>query len=154
MMQVVFHAALSGLFARVHGIEYVPSRAALAAQLLAQLLAPPPKVVARLGGAAAAASVAAALGKAGVRLACGDATKGRLHYSHIYMYDKVFTDATSAALARQLNASRFRVLVTFRQAHSWRALGLKHCVQVGTVHMKTTGGQHFRCYVLANMRQW
>lgn len=151
-LQVVFHAALSGLFQSVHGVEYVASRAALAAQVLGQLQAPSQKMITRLGGPSSAAAVARCM--ATVSLACGDATLERLHYSHVYMYDKVFNEATSAALARQLNASRFRVLVTFRQAASWRQLGLRHCVQVSSLVMKTTGGQSFRCYVLANMRQW
>ena len=150
---MVLHAALSGLFARAHGVEYVAQRAALASQVLASLVEPSPKMVARLGGPAAAEAVAAALrGKA--TLACGDATLAALHYSHVYMYDKVFHDATSAALAAKLNVSRFRVLVTFRPARSWAALGLKHCVQVGTLVMRTTGGQNFRAYVLANTRRW
>ena len=61
---------------------------------------------------------------------------------------------TVRGLAAKLNVSRFRALVTFRPARSWAALGLKHCVQVGTLVMRTTGGQNFRAYVLANTRRW
>ena len=152
--QVVFHAALSGLFKRAHGVEYVPRRHALATQVHRSLAtaAKSPKLSARLGGSQACVQVAGAMRR--VSLACGDATAGPLHFSHVYMYDKVFNTATSQALAQQLNASRFRVLVTFRSASSWAALGLMHCVQVGTLVMRTTGGQSFRCYVLANTREW
>jgi hypothetical protein len=151
---VVFHAALSGLFKHAHGVEYVASRHALASQVHTSLatVAQSPKLVARLGGSLAVAQLAGAMAR--VSLECGDATAGPLHYSHVYMYDKVFNTATSASLAKQLNASRFRVLVTFRSAQSWAGLGLRHCCQVGTLVMRTTGGQSFRCYVLANTRKW
>jgi hypothetical protein len=72
--------------------------------------------------------------------------------SHVYMYDKVFSDATSAALAAALRADapHARVLVSYRRPESWRKLGLARAWQlVGRVVMATTGNQSFTAYIMA-----
>lgn len=76
-LQVVVHAGVGLPGVRAHGIEYVASRAQVAAAALAQL---------RGQGAAAA------LALSGVSLACGDATVdlgASIAFSHVYIYDKV-----------------------------------------------------------------
>jgi hypothetical protein len=75
--QVVVHAGLGLPGVRAHGIEYVASRAQVAAAALAQL---------RGQGAAAALALSS------VSLACGDATVdlgASIDFSHVYIYDKV-----------------------------------------------------------------
>ena len=150
LTQVVFHAALSGLFASCEGVEYVASRHHKAASVLADLRSG--ALTARLGACCDAAALTARLRS--TRLRCGDATAAPLHFTHVYMYDKVFSDATSAALAVQLNRSRYRVLVSYRPHASWQALGLRGTREVGHLVMRTTGGQNFRVYFLANTRDW
>ena len=52
-----------------------------------------------------------------VSFVCGDATVepyADLQFSHVYIYDKVFSDTTIARLARNLNHSDVRVLVSYQ----------------------------------------
>lgn len=71
------HAGVGLPGVRAHGIEYVASRAQVAAAALAQLRGQ---------------SAAAALALSGVSLVCGDATVdlgSSIAFSHVYIYDKV-----------------------------------------------------------------
>ena len=84
------------------------------------------------------------------RLTRGDATKlGAFPFSHVYMYDKVFSDPTTEMLAAQLNASeKTKVLVSYRRAERWKRLGLSaRFAEVASLAMRTTGGQNFKAYV-------
>jgi hypothetical protein len=74
-------------------------------------------------------------------------TYGAFHFSHIYMYDKVFSDATLELLADQLNKSIYKVLVSYNRLEVWRRHGLKDITEVGALSMRTTGGQTFKAYV-------
>ena len=138
--KVVFHAALSAKVAKAVGIEYVPSRAQKASEVQAELLSgarpfmtdearelvSPPRCVLEQGDAT---------------------TRGPLNYTHIYMYDRVFNKKTLELLARQLNRSKFQVLVTYQRVELWRRLGLRNFEHVHSFTMRTTGGQNFKAYV-------
>jgi len=147
--KVVLHAALARAAGRCEGVEYVGSRAAKAAQLLADLRSG--ALAARLGCESAALRASLA----GCALRRGDATAAgeRLDYSHVYMYDKVFAEATLRALAPKLGAAkRLRVLASYRPLAAWRALGLKGSWgAAGSLKMRTTGGQNFTCFLLARL---
>jgi hypothetical protein len=158
------HAALFGDgVALADGVEYVPGRAAAASAVLSEVAGALSGEVRRSGAAgttlaalAAAAPVDAAARLARCTLRQGDATSdgGVVSASHVYMYDKVFSDATSAALAKRLSqpaaSCAARVLVSYRRPESWRKLGLARAWQlVGRVVMATTGSQTFTAYILA-----
>jgi hypothetical protein len=68
----------------------------------------------------------------------------------VYMYDKVFSDPTIELLAAQLNASPYRVMVSYQRIEVWRRLGLEHVVEAAALTMRTTGGQNFKAYVYIN----
>lgn len=142
--KVVFHAALSAKVSKAVGIEYVPSRAQKASEVQAELmgetralmteeareLVSPPRCV----------------------LEQGDATTyGALNYTHIYMYDRVFNEKTLELLAKQLNRSKYRVLVTYQRVELWRRLGLRDFEHVHSFTMRTTGGQNFKAYVFVRL---
>ncbi|KAK3241184.1 hypothetical protein CYMTET_49030 [Cymbomonas tetramitiformis] len=137
--KVVMHTKLSVGVKSALGVEYVESRSKIAEQFLADAAAPK-WVLGRLDKDALS----------GVDFRCEDATRHpTLEHSHVYMYDKVFSDTTSSRLAKMLNNSpAVRVLVSYRQLNSWARLGLNDCfVKVGGVTMKTTGGQNFTAHV-------
>jgi hypothetical protein len=162
LSQVVLHAALSGGgLAAADGVEYVASRADKASAVLSDLLggvgSGGSKAAAALRAGAPAGLLAARLAAGRCSLRHGDATApGTLsRYSHVYMYDKVFSDATSASLAAALSqppsAQPARVLVSYRRPEGWRRLGLSDAwVCVSSVTMRTTGAQNFRAYILVN----
>ena len=139
--KVVFHAALSAKVSKSLGIEYVPSRATKALEVQADLLdgsrafmteesvelMSPPRCV----------------------LEQGDATTyGAFKFSHIYMYDRVFNEKTIELLAKQLNKSKFKVMVTYQRVELWKRLGLRNVAHVHSFTMRTTGGQNFKAYIL------
>ena len=111
-----------------------------------------------------ASRLADRLGK--VKLILGDATKmgqsfGR--YSHVYIYDKVFSPKTLALLVPLLVQSpSLMVMVTYQRPEMWRKC-FRECAEKEketlpsfdekfVVHevltMRTTGAQNFKAYVL------
>lgn len=140
--KVVLHAKLSVKVAKAVGIEYVPSRARMASDAKREL---------ESGKHAFVTEEARRLLRDGCRLVQGDATKhGVFDFSHVYMYDKVFSDPTIELLAEQLNRSPYRILVSYQRAEVWRRLGLKHFAEAAALTMRTTGGQNFKAYVYIN----
>lgn len=141
--KVVLHARLSARVAEAAGIEYVAGRAAMASDALREL---------RSGKHAFVTPEALALLRdpTATRLTRGDATKlGAFPFSHVYMYDKVFSDPTTEMLAAQLNASeKTKVMVSYQRAERWKRLGLSaRFAEVASLTMRTTGGQNFKAYV-------
>ena len=141
--KVVLHARLSARVAEAAGVEYVAGRAAMASDALREL---------RSGKHAFVTPEALSLLRDpdATRLTQGDATKlGAFQFSHVYMYDKVFSDPTTQLLAAQLNASeKTKVLVSYQRAEQWRRLGLSaRFAEVASLTMRTTGGQNFKAYV-------
>ena len=141
--KVVFHAKLSAKVGRACGIEYVTSRAQMAIQVRDELVT---------GKHAFMTDEArAALTGDGFELIDGDATKyGAFDFSHVYIYDKVFSDPTIELIAKQLNASQYRVLVSYQRIEVWRRLGLQNVTEIAALTMRTTGGQNFKAYVYVN----
>lgn len=140
--KVVLHAKLSVKVAKAVGIEYVPSRARMASDAKREL---------ESGKHAFVSEEARRLLRDGCRLEQGDATKhGVFDFSHVYMYDKVFSDPTIELLAGQLNRSPYRILVSYQRPEVWRRLGLKHFAEAAALTMRTTGGQNFKAYVYIN----
>lgn len=87
-----------------------------------------------------------------VHLHFGDATLGpRLDFSHIYVFDRVFSATTLRALAATLVASRWRVLVSFRPCAEWWSHGLSCAQPVCKVRMQTTGRESMVAFVYANV---
>ena len=73
--------------------------------------------------------------------------------SHVYMYDKVFSDPTTELLAKQLNESaETKVLISYQRCEQWQRCGLEAFQEVASLTMRTTGGQNFKAYVLVNTR--
>jgi len=137
--KVVLHAKLSAKVMRSVGIEYVASRARMAIDAKNKLIN---------GNHAFMTEEARTMLGDGCELEHKDATTyGAFHFSHIYMYDKVFSDATLELLADQLNKSIYKVLVSYNRLEVWRRHGLKDITEVGALSMRTTGGQTFKAYV-------
>ena len=137
--KVVFHAKLGGRYSHSVGIEYVESRASLAASIRDDLLLERNNLL---------NSSARELLRSCV-LVHADATKWKcFNYSHIYMYDRVFNESTLSALAGRLNSSSFKFLVTYRRFEEWCRLGLKNIKLLNSITMRTTGGQNFKAYIL------
>jgi len=64
------------------------------------------------------------------------------HYSHVYMYDLVFTEETLSAIAILLNlkASETTVLISYKTKEDWKKAGLTtNFTQAETCDMVTTG---------------
>jgi len=141
--KVVFHAALAVGTARAYGVEYVQSRHDIAAQVLAEYTG---------GGGDLGEEARERIGRLG--FACQDATANSwIDFSHVYMYDKVFSDKTVERLAAILNRSKaVRVLVSYKRHELWYRLGLsKSFVEVTSITMNTTGSQNFRCHVFVKV---
>ena len=106
------HAGVGLPGVRAHGIEYVASRAQVAAAALAQL---------RGQGAAAA------LALSGVSLACGDATVdlgASIAFSHVYIYDKVPGPLDSASRCTHTVPRWYKIASRLNGEASNRILGI------------------------------
>ena len=97
-----------------------------------------------------------------VRLISGDATAMGDDfgvYTHVYVYDKVFSPTTLGMLVPQLVRSpSLLVMVTYQRPDAWRK-SFRECGAVAqgfdevftvreSITMRTTGGQNFTAYVL------
>jgi hypothetical protein len=137
--KVVLHAKLSARVQSAVGIEYVASRAAMASETIKELTSRRQSFL---------NNETQTLLRSGCRFELGDATKyGTFDFSHVYMYDKVFSERTTSLLAKQLNQSSYRVLVSYQRVEVWRRLGLQNIAEIAALTMRTTGGQNFRAYV-------
>lgn len=104
--RVVFHTRMMVRCAQCHGVEYVLQRVALCFDLLDEF-----------GGV---------WDMSGVQFMQADATRlERLQYTHLYLYDYVFTDEFFPAFVHLLQRSPdVRVLVSFRTQKPWSDAGL------------------------------
>ena len=144
--KVVLHAKLSVKVQKAVGIEYVPQRAQMASDALDELKSGKLSFVSK--------DALALLREPSTKLLNGDATKyGKFDFSHVYMYDKVFSDPTTELLAKQLNESaETKVLISYQRFEQWQRCGLEAFQEVASLTMRTTGGQNFKAYVLVNTR--
>ena len=139
--KVVFHAKLGAQFSYAVGIEYVESRANLATYIRDELLSENKSLLNCTDRKKLRSCV----------MIHADATKWKsFNFSHIYMYDRVFSENTLISLAAKLNNSSFRVLITYHRHEEWLRFGLKGTRLLKLITMRTTGGQNFRAYILLN----
>lgn len=91
----------------------------------------------------------------GIEFACCDATaEGELAYTHIYIFDWVFSRSTLESLAKVLQRSPFYVLLSFRKVTEWWSYGLVKIQPVAKVPgFKTTGGEGMTCYCYVNVEK-
>ena len=90
----------------------------------------------------------------GVEFTCSDATKyDQLSYTHIYIFDRVFSESTLCELAKVLQRSPFYVLCSFRREAEWSRYGLPKIRPVAKTKITTTGNQSMTCWVYANVEK-
>lgn len=147
--KVVLHTALATPCECIRGYEYVHTRHAKAASVLQQLLTH------------TAASNSASLTEQAreclhrkVLLSHTDALteQAGLHrFSHVYAYDKVFSEHSMRLMVHLLQRAdaQTRVLASFRSVAEWRRLGLSAAAHCASVKVRTTGGQSFTVYIMA-----
>ena len=146
--KVVMHAALETRCERICGFEYVRARHEKAVSVLEQLCASAPaRKKSKLG------LLARSLLQRRVSLEHDDALADHANisiFTHVYAYDKVFSEHSLKRLAELLQqpSSSVRVLATFRKPSEWTRLGLKKAEHVYSVKVRTTGHQSFTVYVM------
>ncbi len=90
----------------------------------------------------------------GVSFHAADATDWRpFHFSHVYLFDRVFSSCTLAAMARVLSRSDFHVMVSSRQPREWWAHGLTTVQPVAKMRFRTTGKEGCTCYIYVNAQR-
>ena len=85
----------------------------------------------------------------------GDATLEReLNYTHVYIFDWVFSAHTLKSIAQVLQRSPFFVLVSFRKVAEWWSYGLVKIQPVASVQgFRTTGNEGMTGYVYINVEK-
>lgn len=76
-----------------------------------------------------------------------------LPFTHVYIFDRVFSHVTLSALAQLLSRSPFLVLVSFRPCREWWRHGLVKVQPVAKVKCSTTGQEGCNAYVYINMER-
>ena len=91
----------------------------------------------------------------GVQFELADATTyDKLTYTHIYIFDWVFSQNTLRDLAQVLQRSPFYILCSFRKVTEWWGHGLVKIQPVAKLQgFKTTGGEGMTCYVYINLEK-
>ena len=90
---------------------------------------------------------------AAVNFHFGDATSGRtLDFTHVYAFDRVFSQKTMRALARLLRRSPFRIFASFRSYTEWWKKGLRCIHPVARLRVTTTGKEQMSIHIYANLR--
>ena len=84
-----------------------------------------------------------------------DATKAeKLNYSHIYIFDWVFSKHTLHACAEVLQRSPFYVMMSTRKPAEWWSYGLVKAQPVCKLSgFRTTGGEGMTLYVYINLEK-
>ena len=87
----------------------------------------------------------------GVAFEAADATQySSLDYSHLYMFDRVFSHCTLAALAKVLQRSSFYVMISSRKPQVWWDVGLHKVQPVAKMRFKTTGREGCTAFIYIN----
>mmetsp|Transcript_41291 Transcript_41291/g.133227 ORF Transcript_41291/g.133227 Transcript_41291/m.133227 type:complete len:267 (-) Transcript_41291:33-833(-) len=87
----------------------------------------------------------------GVSFCCADATREAvLRYTHIYAFDRVFSQYTLAALARLLQRSHFFVFVSSKGPRTWWRHGLSKVQPVAKMRFVTTGRERCTVFIYVN----
>ena len=92
---------------------------------------------------------------AGVEFEHSDATKAEaLNYSHIYIFDWVFSKHTLHAVAEVLQRSPFYVMMSTHKPAEWWSYGLVKAQPVAKLSgFRTTGGEGMTLYVYINLEK-
>jgi len=147
--KVVIHAKLAVGVKLALGIEYVMERATPAIECLDTLKAAGSKQNRTLF----MTDEAGELLSHGCSLEGGDATKNKLNFSHVYMYDKVFNPVTRNTIARILNKASYRVLISYKNWQTWHVAGLRNFKCVNQIKMRTTGTECYTAFIYINTRR-
>ena len=87
----------------------------------------------------------------GVSFEAVDATQmDRFDYTHVYIFDRVFSDVTLAALSKVLQRSPFYVMISSRKPTVWWGHGLAKIQPVGKIRFVTTGRERMTLFVYIN----
>jgi hypothetical protein len=91
----------------------------------------------------------------GVEFVHSDVTKeASLKYTHIYIFDWVFSKHTLHAVAELLQRSPWYVMLSTRKPAEWWSYGLVKAQPVAKlVGFKTTGGEGMTMYVYVNLEK-
>ncbi|KAG8469947.1 hypothetical protein KFE25_006402 [Diacronema lutheri] len=90
----------------------------------------------------------------GIELRHDDATLDEsLPFTHIYVFDRVFSKRTLIALAQVLTRSPFFVFVSFRPCNEWWRYGLVKVQPVAKLNCRTTGKEGCNAYVYINLER-
>ena len=95
----------------------------------------------------------AGLGLPSVTVARVPHTPSQLSYTHIYIFDWVFSKSTLRDLAKVLQRSPFYVLCSFHKVTEWWSYGLVKIQPVAKFPFKTTGNEGMTCWVYANVEK-
>ena len=76
-----------------------------------------------------------------------------LPFTHIYVFDRVFSKRTLIALAQVLTRSPFFVFVSFRPCNEWWRYGLVKVQPVAKLNCRTTGKEGCNAYVYINLER-
>eukprot|EP00741_Cyanophora_paradoxa_P012635 tig00020614_g12208.t1 len=128
--KVVFHAKLQCGVKIAHGIEYVSVRVSAADELKAEFFPD--------------------IGRSrelDFELADATTRANFDHYTHIYMYDRIFYEDTYVKLCPKLEASSFRILISYREPSFLHKHGLIHIDLIHKISMRSTGKQNFTAYI-------
>ena len=75
-------------------------------------------------------------------------------YTHIYIFDWVFSQHTLADMAKVLQESPFYVLLSFRPVSEWWGHGLVKIQPVAKLPgWRTTGKESMTCFVYVNLEK-
>ena len=87
----------------------------------------------------------------GVSFEAVDATTLRIFsHSHVYIFDRVFSQVTLIALGKVLQRSRFYVMISSRSPREWWSFGLSKVQPVAKMRFVTTGRERCTAYVYIN----
>ena len=137
--KVVLHAKLAVGCRHCHGIECVPKRVEISNGALQGLFS-------ELDRAALANDLLK-----GVSFDASDACAAASHeFSHIYVFDRVFSRITLEALATVLERSNFYVMVSSKTPRTWWECGLTKVQPVAKMRFVTTGRERMTCFVYVN----
>lgn len=134
--KVVMHAALATGAGRVKGREVVRGRQRIAERAKAKIQGDDTHLTADQRGRVAKAA-----------LEGGDAAKEAGEFTHVFCYDKVFSERTLERMASSLASGRPRVLASFHGEQVWRGLGLG-AKEEQRVRARTTGRESFMVHIL------
>lgn len=71
-------------------------------------------------------------------------------YSHIYIFDRVFSEHTLVALGKVLQRSPFHVMISSRAPRVWWGCGLTKVQPVAKMRFVTTGRERCTAYIYIN----